>query len=72
MKRWLKAENNGRRKLMQGTFVRIASKKAIRQKFREMEIHKRRKPIEVLARELNPVIESIMHYCQKVLGRRHA
>jgi RNA-directed DNA polymerase len=34
-------------------------------KFREMEIHKRRKPIEALARELNPVIEGIIQYYHK-------
>jgi RNA-directed DNA polymerase len=50
-------ETSGRRMLLPGTFVSGVSKKSIRKKFRDMEIHKRRKPIALLARELNPVIE---------------
>lgn len=58
-------EINGRNILMPGTFVSISSKKAIRRKFSEMEIHKKRKPIEALARELNPIIEGIIQYYHK-------
>jgi RNA-directed DNA polymerase len=43
-------ETNGRRILLPGTFVSGASKTSIRKKFRDMEIHKRRKPIVLLAR----------------------
>lgn len=58
-------EINGRRILMPGTFVSISSKTAIRKKFRDLEIHKRRKSVEELARELNPLIEGIIGYFQK-------
>jgi hypothetical protein len=58
-------EINDRWKLMPGTFVSSASKTAIRRKFKGLEIHKRRKPIEELARELNPVIEGIIQYFHK-------
>ena len=58
-------EINGRNILMPGTFVSISSKKAIRRMFSEMEIHKKRKPIEALARELNPIIEGIIQYFHK-------
>jgi group II intron reverse transcriptase/maturase len=55
-------EIKGRWLLMPGTFVSSASKTSIRRKFRDLEIHKRRKPIEALARELNPVIEGVIGY----------
>ncbi|MFM9027942.1 MAG: reverse transcriptase domain-containing protein [Bacteroidota bacterium] len=58
-------EIKGRWLLMPGTFVSSASKTSIRKKFMEMEIHKRRKPIAELARELNPVIEGIIQYFHK-------
>jgi len=58
-------EISGRRILMPGTFVSCASKTSINRKFRELEIHKRRKPIALLARELNPVIEGIIQYYHK-------
>jgi RNA-directed DNA polymerase len=47
---------SGRRMLMPGTFVSSVSKTSIKRKFRELEIHKRRKPIAYLVRERNPVI----------------
>ena len=55
-------EIKGRWLLMPDTFVSSASKTSIRRKFRDLEIHKRRKPIEALARELNPVIEGVIGY----------
>jgi group II intron reverse transcriptase/maturase len=58
-------EINGRWLLMPGTFVSGASKTSIRRKFKGMNIHKRRKPIAELARELNPVIEGIIQYFHK-------
>src|SRR5690606_25958833 len=51
--------------LLPGTFVSILSKTTIRGKFRAMEIHKCRKPIEELAQELNPVIRGIIGYFNK-------
>jgi hypothetical protein len=58
-------EISGRRMLLPGTFVSGASKTFIRNKFRDMEIHKRRKPIALLAHELNQVIEGIIQYFHK-------
>lgn len=58
-------EISGRHMLMPGTFVSSISKTSIKRKFRELEIHKRRKPIAYLARELNPVIEGIIQYYHK-------
>jgi hypothetical protein len=58
-------ETGGRRMLLPGTFVSGASKTFIRNKFRDMEIHKRRKPIALLAHELNQVIEGIIQYFHK-------
>ncbi len=43
-------ETGGRRMLLPGRFVSGASKTSIRKKFMDMEIHKRRKPIALLAR----------------------
>lgn len=63
--RTMMREINGRRILMPGIFVSSASKTSIKRKFRELEIHKRRKPIAYLARELNPVIEGIIQYYHK-------
>ena len=55
----------GRKMLLPGTFVSLQSKTNIRKKFRELEIHKWRKPIAELAKELNPIIEGIIRYYQK-------
>lgn len=55
--------------LLPNTFISKKSRKSVRQKFREMEIHKRRKSIEELARELSPVIRGVInYYCKKWSG----
>jgi group II intron reverse transcriptase/maturase len=51
--------------LLPGTFVSNKSKTAIRKKFKEWEIHKRRKPLVELARELNPTIRGLIAYFHK-------
>ena len=51
--------------LFPGTFVSIRSKTAIRNKFKEWEIHKRRKPLEELAQDLNPMIRGLIGYFHK-------
>lgn len=56
---------NGRWLLLPGTFVSQKSKKAIREKFREMEIHKRRVSIKELAQKLNPLIQGLINYYHK-------
>ena len=48
--------------LLPGTFVSQSSKKAIRTKFNETEIHKRRKPIAELPRELNSLVKGLIGY----------
>jgi hypothetical protein len=58
--------------LLPGTFVSQSSKKAIRAKFNEMEIHKRRKPIAELARVLNPLSNGLIGYCHKFWEGGHA
>ena len=41
------------------------SKTRILQKFKSLEIHKRRKPLEEVAREINPIIRGIINYYHK-------
>jgi len=47
---------------MPNIFISRKSRKRITSKFREMEIHKKRKPLTELARELNPIIQGIINY----------
>lgn len=55
---------NGRR-LLPGIFVSNSSKKAIREKFRELAIHKYRIPLRELAQKLNPIIRGLINYYHK-------
>lgn len=48
-----------------GIFVSTKSKKSIMEKFKEANIHKRRKPLEELAKELNPMIRGLNNYYAK-------
>lgn len=50
---------------MPGTFVSIKSKKSILLKMKYWNIHKWRKPIEEIAKELNPRIRGIINYYQR-------
>ena len=50
---------------MPGIFVSQKSKTAISKKFREMNIHKWRGKLEMVARIINPVIRGIMNYYHK-------
>lgn len=52
-------------KVMPSISVSKKSKISIYEKFRKMEIHKRRKPIEELAKDLNPVIKGLINYYHK-------
>ncbi len=61
----VRREVNGRWLLLPGTFVSRKSKKAIREKFRELEIHKRRVTIKELAQQLNPIIRGLINYYHK-------
>jgi group II intron reverse transcriptase/maturase len=56
---------NGRMLLVPSLFISSKSERSVLEKFRKLEIHKRRKPIEELARELKPVIQGIINYYGK-------
>ena len=58
----------GRGMLLPGTFVSIKSRTAILGKFRELAIHKWRKPIQEIARRLNPVVRGLLNYYHKLRG----
>jgi RNA-directed DNA polymerase len=57
---WVKV--NGKMMLMPSMFMSRKSKNSVMEKFRELNIHKRRKPLEVIAGELRPVIQGIINY----------
>jgi len=60
---WCKIK--GRQILMPSMFISRKSRMRITAKFREMAIHKKRKPLAELARELNPIIQGIItYYCK--------
>ena len=52
-------------KSLPGTFVSIKSRTEILNEFCSWSIHKRRKPIELIAKELNPKIRGIINYYHK-------
>ena len=56
---------NGKIKAVPGIFVSQKSKTGIMQKFRDMNIHKKRTTIEYIARKINPVINGIINYFHK-------
>ncbi len=57
---WVKV--NGKMMLMPSMFMSRRSKNSVLEKFKELNIHKRRKPIEVIASELYPIIQGIINY----------
>lgn len=57
---WCKIK--GKSMLMPSTFMSRKSRTRILSKFREMEIHKKRKPLTEVAKELNPIIQGIINY----------
>ena len=58
----------GKGMLLPGTFVSIKSRTSIMGKFRELGIHKWRKPIQDIAKRLNPVIRGLLNYYHKLRG----
>lgn len=56
---------NGKQMLVPSIFISHRSERSIEKKFREMHLHKRRKPLEHLAREINPVVRGILNYYGK-------
>ena len=57
---WVKA--NSKMMLMPSMFMSRKSKNSVMDKFRELNIHKRRKPLEVIASEVRPIIQGIINY----------
>lgn len=57
---WCKTKKGFR--LMITSFMSTKSKSAVMGKFRQMQIHKRRKSIVALAEALNPVIKGVINY----------
>ncbi|MEK7718381.1 MAG: group II intron reverse transcriptase/maturase [Bacteroidota bacterium] len=57
---WVKV--NGKMMLMPSMFMSRKSKNSVVEKFKELNIHKRRKPLEVIASELRPIIQGIINY----------
>jgi group II intron reverse transcriptase/maturase len=49
-------------KLLITVFMSQKSKNSVLEKFRRMELHKRRKPLEELARLLNPITRGVINY----------
>lgn len=60
---------NGRMMLIPGIYISKKSRSRVLEKFRELNIHKRRKPIEALAVELRPIIQGIINYYCKFSKR---
>lgn len=60
---------NGRMLLIPSICISTKSESSILTKFRELEIHKRRKPIEDIAKELKPIIQGVInYYCKFSIG----
>lgn len=57
---WVKV--NSKLMLMPSMFMSRKSKNSVMEKFRELNIHKRRKPLEIIASELRPIIQGIINY----------
>lgn len=53
-------------KILITTFISQKSMSSIQDKFRRMELHKRRKPVEVLAKMLNPITRGVINYYCKL------
>ena len=57
---WIKVKEKGM--LIPSIFISKKSQSSVLRKFRELCIHKKRKPIEVIAKELNPIIQGVINY----------
>ncbi len=55
---------------MPSIFISNKSKSSVLQKFKELNIHKRRKSIELIAKELKPIIDGVInYYCKFSIGK---
>lgn len=60
---------NGKEMLIPSIFMSKKSKSRVLEKFKAMHIHKKRKPIEIIAKELNPIIRGVInYYCRFSIG----
>ena len=60
---------NGRMLLIPSISISTKSESSILEKFRALEIHKRRKPLESIAQELKPIIQGVInYYCKFSIG----
>lgn len=57
-----KTKGIGQVKSIPSICVSQKSKTSIMQKFKELNLHKRRKPLEAIAKEINPIIRGIINY----------
>jgi group II intron reverse transcriptase/maturase len=57
--------HNGTVKAIPGIHVSTKSRTAIMQKFKALNLHKRRKPLEEIAKEINPIVRGIINYYHK-------
>ena len=48
--------------LVPSIFISTKSTSGVLEKFKELQIHKRRKPIEEVAKELRPIIQGVLNY----------
>jgi RNA-directed DNA polymerase len=53
---------NGKMLLVPSIFISTKSESSVLEKFKSLNLHKRRKPIEALAKELRPIIQGIINY----------
>jgi len=60
-----KSKSTGKVKSIPCICISQKSKTGIMQKFKEMNLHKRRKSLEELAKEINPVLRGIINYYHK-------
>ena len=59
----------GKMKLIPSIFISKKSQSSVLKKFKELYIHKKRKPIELIAKELKPIIQGVInYYCKFSVG----
>ena len=56
---------NGKLKVVPSIYISTKSESAVLAKFKAMEIHKRRKPLEEIAKDIRSVIQGIINYYGK-------
>ena len=67
---WCKS--NGKMMLLPSSFISTKSESSVLAKFRKLEIHKKRKPLEAIAKELKPIIQGVInYYCKFSIGHTH-